>query len=274
MTTPQPQRVTCPNCSKAYRWQEGLIGQHVTCKQCDIAFAVPPSPGVGMPIQPEPLAEDGTYELDFDAIHETPAPEFVVPAAASAARPANTNCPSCNIALREGAVLCMNCGYNLAEGKTTQTAIEQTPPDEPADDDPYAGMSKLQKRELQRIAAAQAHHDWSDYKLPTLVVCVGLGMVLVNNLLLGPMSDAVQSAFGGTYEVILGLTIETIYSTLVSSALLFTGLLILVKLFGAAFGTLTSVLLRVLGITLVAQEADFMVIVILDILMSTGGLGG
>jgi len=33
-------------------------------------------------------------------------------------------CPACNGKLRAGAVICMNCGFNLAEGGKIKTRIE------------------------------------------------------------------------------------------------------------------------------------------------------
>lgn len=102
------ERVTCPGCSKGYRWKSSLIGKRVPCKHCGSEFEVPIAPGVGLLIQPAP-SEDG-YELDLDEQTEDPA--------ASHAAPSNNGkCPVCNSPVRAGAVLCMNCGFNMAEGK-------------------------------------------------------------------------------------------------------------------------------------------------------------
>lgn len=107
-----PQRVTCPSCDKGYRWQAALIGRRVPCKGCGSEFKIPDTPGVGIALQSESLTDDGTYDLDYDAVADTPAsPEHhAVPAA-------NGKCPSCNSPVREGAMLCLNCGFNMAEGK-------------------------------------------------------------------------------------------------------------------------------------------------------------
>ncbi|MFK7789904.1 MAG: hypothetical protein AB8C95_10495 [Phycisphaeraceae bacterium] len=106
------QRVTCPGCDKGYRWQASLIGRRVPCKQCGTEFRVPDAPGIGITHQPDSIAEDGTYDLDFDAVADMPASpaNHAVPAT-------NGKCPSCNSPVREGAMLCLNCGFNMAEGK-------------------------------------------------------------------------------------------------------------------------------------------------------------
>lgn len=264
MPSSSSERVTCPDCGKGYRWQSNLVGRKVTCKACGSEFEVPSAPGEGIAIEPEPVADDGTYELDLD----TDEPQA---AQASHAAPSNNGkCPVCNTPVRDGAVICMNCGFNMAEGKRMETAVAGTPTTEAPEEPP---LSQQEQREVDRVAAANAHSFWVDYKLPLIVVGIGLAMVLVNNLILGPMSPWVKGMYGDTLSTIIGLTIRTAYVTFVHSVLLFVGLLLLVKLFGAAFGTLTSVLLRVLGVTLVAQEADFMVMAIMDIAMGTGGLG-
>lgn len=124
MSDPQ-QRVTCPSCGKGYRWQASLINRRVPCKQCDTEFRVPDAPGVGLAIEPEPLTDDGTYDLDYDAAADTPAsPEH------HAAPATNGKCPSCNSPVRQGAMLCLNCGFNMAEGKKIQAPTVEALPEE------------------------------------------------------------------------------------------------------------------------------------------------
>eukprot|EP00752_Nemacystus_decipiens_P013926 g12362.t1 len=259
MSDAPPERVTCPSCGKGYRWQAKLIERHVPCKACGTEFIVPYEPGVGIAVHPKP-SDDG-YELDIDE-PESPASKV---AAAHGGK-----CPSCNSPVREGAVICMNCGFNLAEGKKVQTAVAETPADA---DEADPNLTKQEQRDMERSAAAHAEHWWMDYKLPLILIGVGLAMTLLNNVLIGPNAPMIKDFYGSTSTAIIGLTIETAYITFVHSALLFVGLLLLVKLFGAGFGTLTSVLLRVLGISLVSQEAEFMVRALMDIAMGTGGFG-
>lgn len=102
------ERVTCPGCSKGYRWKSSLIGRKVPCKNCGSEFEVPAAPGVGLLIQPA-INDDG-YELDLDEQSENPAASYAAPSN-------NGKCPACNSPVRDGAVLCMNCGFNMAEGK-------------------------------------------------------------------------------------------------------------------------------------------------------------
>ena len=77
--------------------------------------------------RPAPEPEPDVYEVDLpdDMRHVD-----VVSAAAPdpptvGATPAK--CPSCNGRLRAGAVICMNCGFNLADGGKIETRIETDP---------------------------------------------------------------------------------------------------------------------------------------------------
>ena len=261
MSDPQ-ERVTCPSCSKGYRWQSKLVGRTVPCKQCGAEFKVPSAPGTGIALAP--VTDDGTYELDLDA-EDTPA--------ANHAKPANDGkCPSCNSPVRGGAVLCMNCGFNMAEGKKVETAVAATPA--APEEDPGPGpMTKKQERELEHAAELHAQHWMMDYKAPIILIVIGFALVLINNLLLAPIAPQFSDYPGDKLDLIVDLTLGTAMGLFISSVLLFAGLFVLIWLFGSGFGALGSVLLKVLAITLLTQEATFFVVIGLDVMFSTGGLG-
>lgn len=101
MTDPANQRMNCPACNKGYRWHASIAGRTVPCKQCGESFVVPDEPGTGLPAKP--TKADGAYEIQTVEAEEP----IVTP----------PKCPSCNTSLRKGAVICMNCGFNLKEGK-------------------------------------------------------------------------------------------------------------------------------------------------------------
>ncbi|MFN3167254.1 MAG: hypothetical protein ACE37H_09355 [Phycisphaeraceae bacterium] len=113
-------RVTCPGCDKGYRWQALLVGRAVPCKRCGAAFTVPDAPGRGLPI--EPMGDDGTYELDIDESNETR--QLATPAVAG-------KCPNCNSPVKEHAVICINCGFNMEHGEVmAKPRVAELAPDE------------------------------------------------------------------------------------------------------------------------------------------------
>lgn len=266
MADPTPQPMTCPSCGKGYRWRADLVGKVLPCKQCGGSFAVPTTPGLMQTVHKE---DDGTYELDLD---ESQDPHDAAPASKPKATqpPAHDGkCPSCNSPLKEHAVLCLNCGFNVSEGKKIQTAIAEPPgPDEPIEDD-EPKLTKQEKRDAARIADAQAQHHWQDYKLPAILIGVGFVLFLLN-ILLVPSSDYASYGLATPMEKRIGYLIGTVFSTTVQAGLIFAGLLLLVALFGAAFGGVGSVILKVLAITIVVQQFSSTFVIGMDITMGMG----
>ncbi|MEM9419172.1 MAG: hypothetical protein AAGA25_09015, partial [Planctomycetota bacterium] len=158
------ERFDCPNCGKGYRWQTKIAGKMVKCS-CGQKFRVPMTPGgapepegplVGTgpsapaaPIdppkpdtpkanpQPEPSApEPNPYELDLPDDEPRGHAAPISARSPQGASAKSGKCPACNSPLREGAVICMNCGFNLMEGAKVQTVVESAPAEDTA---PAAG---------------------------------------------------------------------------------------------------------------------------------------
>src|SRR5712691_4482889 len=91
-------KFACPTCQQHIPADSGSAGMQIACPACNGALvgAGTPSAPVGSPPPP------------------APAPEQAPPS-----RSAASGCPSCGQALPRGAVLCTNCGYNLATGQRT-----------------------------------------------------------------------------------------------------------------------------------------------------------
>lgn len=103
------QRVSCPSCGKGYRWQPSLTGRAVPCKQCGAEFEVPDAPGVGVALNEAPPGESGVYDLA--------APEAQEPTRQLAAPARDGKCPNCNSKVKDHAVICINCGFNMQQGR-------------------------------------------------------------------------------------------------------------------------------------------------------------
>lgn len=88
-------KFSCPNCQQHIQADEGYAGVQINCPACQTGMLVP-----GNPAAPPP-----------------PPPPLPTPSAAPAAQSASSACPSCGGALPRGAVLCTQCGFNLATGK-------------------------------------------------------------------------------------------------------------------------------------------------------------
>jgi hypothetical protein len=92
-------KFSCPHCQQHIEAESGYAGIQINCPSCQGALIVPGTP---LPAPPPP----------------PPAPpRLQVPRQPAAATAATSSCPSCGNALLPGAVLCINCGFNLTTGK-------------------------------------------------------------------------------------------------------------------------------------------------------------
>ncbi|MBB6430531.1 zinc-ribbon domain-containing protein [Algisphaera agarilytica] len=301
------ERFDCPNCGKAYRWQTKIAGKKVKCA-CGQKFRVPMMPGgdaepegplVGAgdsPVievvesspteKPKPQApEPNPYELDLpgDEPHGETAPISARSSEGAAAK--GGKCPSCNTQLRPGAVICMNCGFNLAEGAKVQTVVESAPAE---DQTPAAGRGSdatvggvaaavgeervIARTRLQEDLAAdmEKRHHFQEKTLPLIFLGIGAVLLLLNAFVLTPMLGDVLSLPMSVGESVGALIVYVILFA-IQLPCLFIGILVISKLFGSAFGELFSALKKLAALALLAGQFDVMVDLGFDIML--GGLG-
>jgi hypothetical protein len=208
------------------------------------------------------------------------------------------NCPSCNVQVGAGKVICINCGFNLVEGAKIQTLIaggsdEETDgpapapirPRDPKRSSPVSSkgeisrdrMSNAQRRaQLQDDLRAEidAKHQFQEKKLPLILIAAGVVLVLFNCFVLAP--KAANSFFYSSNASNFEIAVEALIGSLILLALqipcLFAGIILISKLFGAAFGTLTSAIKKLLALALLAGAFHTGLGLGLDILLS--GFGG
>jgi hypothetical protein len=96
-------KFACPACGKQYKWKPEMAGRTAKCA-CGAKLTVPAT---------APVAASA-------------------PSSAPAPAPSKTGraCPNCKSALPAGAVLCVNCGYNLKTGQTLSVVVETGDDDE------------------------------------------------------------------------------------------------------------------------------------------------
>lgn len=172
MTSSNSERVTCPSCDKAYRWQPTLVGQSVPCKQCGTTFTIPDQPGKGIAHQPEPVDDDGLYELATD-----PDDEPVLPPARAMPPPIEQYAPP----------------PATAPAQSSEASEPNEDPDQAEPQLHISEAAKAARREEQRIAAAeqQAARSWRDYKWLIIVLSL-LGLFAVIYLAMYLFSDAME----------------------------------------------------------------------------------
>lgn len=267
MADPSSQRVSCPSCNKGYRWQASIIGRTVPCKQCGEKFIVPESPGVGQPL----AQEDGTYELDFEEESTQSDNESVH----KAVEARDGKCPSCNASLREGAVLCMNCGFSLAEGRKldTQRVVNESETGEAdavkKDDEPVSREETRDARDAAQAADTLRRHRFDEIILPSILLGTGLIMMLINGLLLTPMENDALQLYTTNGEAIAAYFIICGITLVFMIPLLFGGMFLMVAMLGSAFGNLFTAIYKLFAMTFLIVGVDNLVNLLLNVM--TGG---
>ncbi|MEM1354484.1 MAG: hypothetical protein AAGH88_06320 [Planctomycetota bacterium] len=276
MPEPAAQRVNCPHCNKGYRWSDKLAGRLVDCKQCGERFVVPNQPGIGIAPDAAPTQDD-TYELALDEDGRTAAdPE---PKAAPAV---GGRCPVCNTKVPETAVICLNCGFNMKEGKRVETAVvadaseQDTAPENPQTQQASDRARNRDDYDSEVAADTARRHRWEEIIFPLIVVGVGLFFALLNALVLAPYFDrTVNTQYGMdvgfglsalAYVVVFALTIVLMFPILLG------GIFFMAAVLGSSFGNLFTALLKLAALVTLVVAVDDSVAIGLDII--TGGFGG
>lgn len=296
--------IQCPNCGKAYRWQTKIAGRNVRCV-CQHKFRVPMTPDEAIesggsapppsnpasastpqPAKPAPPAkEPDPYELDTPDDSPTQTPRPIASGGAGRAADA-TKCPSCNSPLRPGAVICLNCGFNVAAGAKIQTVVAAdddddavtpvkgraaaSPGTEAAFKDDRVNRSVSRSKLEEELAAdiAKKHH-FQENILPLILIGVGFALLLLNTLVLAPKAgmgwDITNAA-----DVRVGALIGSVLLLAIQLPCLFAGLLIISALFGSAFGSITSALKKLVALALVGGQFDTLLELFFVITMGMG----
>jgi hypothetical protein len=124
MSSSDGPRFSCPSCGKSFRWKPEFAGRSAKCA-CGAKLVVPseaPSPSGAADI---PLAP------------ESKPPALTQRVATSSSPPADveSKCPSCSAALASGAILCVNCGFNLKTGKKLSAVVVETDGEDEAEEE-------------------------------------------------------------------------------------------------------------------------------------------
>jgi Zn ribbon nucleic-acid-binding protein len=101
--------VTCTQCGHQLQAPDSAVGRQGRCPKCRSTFTIQ-APTFAAPASPPPAPA-------------TAGPPPITPDIAG--------CPACRAALQPGAVLCVNCGYDLRIGDRRGTHVAQQPAPQP-----------------------------------------------------------------------------------------------------------------------------------------------
>jgi uncharacterized Zn finger protein (UPF0148 family) len=281
---------------------EGLGGQRSASEEAGSAPASTDDSSGPAPTEPEhepaasnddesgepdgPVDEEDTYALaedpDADAEPTGGSASHGAAPPAGEARPSQSRgparCPKCNARIKQGAVVCVNCGFNVAEGRAIETEVAAEA-DEPAEPETGKASTRREKRdsgpsliEQQRNAEQpaettefqatksreesrrafaeelrQQQFRRQEYIYPGVLVGVGLVMQFLINW---------SGAEGG----LLAAGRDVLVQLLVMVPVL-VGVLFASTRLGLAFGNLWTAIYKLAGMTLLSYAVAAVVIV-------------
>jgi hypothetical protein len=291
----------CPSCDKRYRFKAELARKKVRCADCGAKMRAPAAGGMraelldehaggpptARPTRPMPRAPsprqrpapaDGGYELNDmnDLLNMPVAPPGGdaggSPGAAGGSGASGTasaghggagKCPSCNQKIKPGAVICINCGFNLQAGRKLKTRVldddapapgtaAAAPPPAAATANPLAGdaLTKANRRaqyDADVAADTQWRHRVENLYGPLGIIAVAAVLLIVNALVLAPIS---QDAAIGTPAYALGSVIYAAVRFIVQFPILFVIIFVVAKVFSSSYGPILTVLLKLAAIAL------------------------
>lgn len=277
MAEPAPLVFHCPSCHNQYRWKPQLAGRKVKCR-CEATFEVPTE--ADAPIDPEPTPApvanapaDNAYELNLDEN----SPASAAAAGSEADRAARARCPSCGSKMNPGAVICLNCGFNIQQGKPVRTQIIKAPapaatdPAADAPDSPADPLDQRARAQAEMAADAEKQHRFEDYFLPLILMGVGALLLVIANLghVLVPYED-----LDTTMRLIAGagLLLKAGIRFVIQVPVLFLGIFVVARLFGTSFGSIGSTVLKLMAVALCTGAANDTAILLFY--FASGGLWG
>jgi hypothetical protein len=226
---------SCSACGQQYRVKDEFAGKSTKCVKCKSPVRVPD-------LRPAALKVSGSSTSGTSAA----APPAIAPPLSkkpAPPSPVGKRCPSCSAALPSGAVLCVQCGYDLVQQKkrTTQIApIAKRPKRQTSEllllarGAAVSGLGALLGAVVWAIVAVVTHHEigwiaWgvgavagggmalgcdnsSDGTIPGIIaafmalVGITLGKLFVLLWLIGPAlgNPAAASLLGGFFQIMFG----------------------------------------------------------------------
>lgn len=259
-----------------YRWVSTAAGKKIRCK-CDAVFRMPrsanepaalerpatsdhPAPNIDAAHTPPPAkTSDAGKDLNFNEdelnLYDLASDDFNT--AKPAASPQQTTCPSCHKTVKPGAVICINCGYNLKSGEQVRSEViadhEIIPPQKQAIPGGLfvaAQMGKVKLGQTKEQTDAQIKlQQLIDYQLPVCLTFIGVMLAITQGAFFG-QSDEWSVLANVVYVFVELLFFVPFY---------IVSLFISAKLMGVSFGNISSAAIKIAAIILLPNTLGVIV---------------
>jgi hypothetical protein len=243
-------RVVCPACGVKYKWDPEFAGRKIKCK-CGEILRLPKAAGAPATVEPAQSTASSASKAVFP----------------SAERP----CPSCGSTVKSGAVICLNCGFHLAEGKKLQTAVvgaDDAPGAPAAGPKPAPLSSPWLQQQLSRVSKTAAEQEAFDRRearrlvfietyVPLILITIGLGLILLDVFVTFPKYGA--HWYPATWtpgEIKMSGAIQTGLVLGIQIPCLVLGIFAVAKIFGSSFGPFLRAMLKLLALGIVTTGVN------------------
>jgi len=177
-----PIKVAC-KCGQRFAAPDKLAGKAVKCPKCGQPLRIPAAgtqqPGAQKPVAQQPRPQQPTPQQGaglgglLDEIGLAPAPTT------------GPKCPSCGAAITQGAVICVECGFNSMTGQRMQSLAEgQAAAGAPMTEGEKL-LAKAEKEIRESPALKQGRHDFGDEGFKAYMVTCGMITAIVAGLIFG-----------------------------------------------------------------------------------------
>ena len=170
-------RATCGSCNSTFNARDELAGKRVKCPKCKERMVIPS----GSSAPAATVAAAPARAVD-------PMEALLAEANISAVTPGGPICPDCAEPVVAGAVICVECGFNMETGKRLRTAKDQ---DDGAGDSGLSAAEKIMQKAEAAIDESPVGADDQDFgdggdsfviaavAGVFLLILVGIGLVII-----------------------------------------------------------------------------------------------
>jgi predicted Zn finger-like uncharacterized protein len=171
-----PIKVQCESCGASFKAKEALAGKRVRCPKCKQPLTIPAA-GAGS-AKPAAPAKKSRPKAAAGSVRANPNPMMdLLDEANVKGVSRGPTCDHCAAELMPGAVICIECGYNLETGKLVATEVDEGPVNTAGMTDAERMMAKAEQ-DIDDMPVTGDGQDFGD-GADSLVIAGVAGVILL-----------------------------------------------------------------------------------------------
>ena len=206
-----PIKIQCGKCKSRFNVKDEWAGKRAKCPKCQSALTIPTAPTAAHPGGGQPASPPQTNPAPIGAAAMTTPPQHnplldLLQEAGVQSAPQGPVCPSCAAEMTPDAMICIECGYNIATGEQIQTQSyeDEYSVSDPGQTDADRIMAKAE-REIEEMPVSAFGQNFGDgidsfliagigFVIFLVLVAIGVGVIYLMDLL-GDLIDPAKISF-------------------------------------------------------------------------------